>query len=692
MKEKWYDIDFHLAPIDQSIIDTWEVSNTKLMGNELYLPKPNPYIPKVEELVLSSDLPDDAKSGSRIELPIQPPNLISANRYGKCYYIWHKYSALFCQKMFLISCTCMEGRMWHRLDDRYALPKSSLTLLMRCRAAEHKIHEDEQRWTFDAKTVAASNLITAAFHAAMAQETYDADLAGLGWSLSATHDGLELNFGGFSPKLTQLALRILSVFTMEPEVFLNEKYVNPVKDRKLRTLNSYFNSTRADELAGYYISMLNKMRGNGIDQAIEATESLSIESLKEQHERILNDISFECLYSGNVDEKEANYFYSSACEILENVVDSTHSPTTEVKWIPGTIERRLYPGEDIHLHFTSQNPEDENGAVVMKFQSPVPGFKGFSSDNVSTENLKKSLHQSATLRLLSHMLREPFFNELRTKQQLGYVVSSGYGLSFSHDSGVLVFEEVEGDHGNYFGVTPVEYINLNILSRKLSPSDIQKRVDEFLFYFGNEYLSTVPQSEIDAHAASLSKKMRKPIQDLGTEASIHFAKIKRYAPEVLGNEMYSSKDLPWESIEDLADAVNRISRDDLIRVWASVVTNESTRARIVSHTYGTVFPPTTSDASVKSNTIRIDTVEEVLKKRKQLSIFSQSLCNSSFSSSKRGFWKSSILRISKPLASLSPNSKVAVFGVGFIGIGGMIIDRLLGDKVSNKGKGSGNDR
>ena len=99
MKEKWYDIDFHLAPIDQSIIDTWEVSNTKLMGNELYLPKPNPYIPKVEELVLSSDLPDDAKSGSRIELPIQPPNLISANRYGKCYYIWHKYSALFCQKM-----------------------------------------------------------------------------------------------------------------------------------------------------------------------------------------------------------------------------------------------------------------------------------------------------------------------------------------------------------------------------------------------------------------------------------------------------------------------------------------------------------------------------------------------------------------------------------------------------------------
>lgn len=43
----------------------------------------------------------------------------------------------------------------------------------------------------------------------------------------------------------------------------------------------------------------------------------------------------------------------------------------------------------------------------------------------------------------------------------------------------------------------------------------------------------MPKDEIEAYADSLAKALTKPIRKLGTEASNHMGKIKRYAPETL---------------------------------------------------------------------------------------------------------------------------------------------------------------
>ena len=132
----------------------------------LHLPKPNRYIPR--SLELCEDLPDEAKV-QRIEKPIEPPNLL-INKSN--------------------------GRLWHRLDDRYALPKASLTILLRTATAEHKLQpnssdesESSLRWDYDSSTAMQSNFITNIFADALAQETYDSYLAGLGWSLSKSSSG-----------------------------------------------------------------------------------------------------------------------------------------------------------------------------------------------------------------------------------------------------------------------------------------------------------------------------------------------------------------------------------------------------------------------------------------------------------------------------------------------------------------------
>jgi secreted Zn-dependent insulinase-like peptidase len=109
----------------------------------------------------------------------------------------------------------------------------------------------------------------------------------------------------------------------------------------------------------------------------------------------------------------------------------------------------------------------------MTFQSSTPSFKG---RYLSTE---ESLVQSAAIRTLCHMLKEPLFNNLRTKEQLGYIVSSYYDRSISHHR--LVDCSAEGIDFN--GATPIDSIVVNVLSRKVPPPVLTERIDKFLGTF-----------------------------------------------------------------------------------------------------------------------------------------------------------------------------------------------------------------
>jgi secreted Zn-dependent insulinase-like peptidase len=118
---------------------------------------------------LCSELPEEAKAGPRIYKDIDPPRLVVTDPIA--------------------------GRLWHRLDDRYALPKASLTLLLRNAAVSHS--KVDGVWTFDTTKSIESTMLSSLYSQAMAQETYDASLAGLGWSLSTSNSGISVSCSGY---------------------------------------------------------------------------------------------------------------------------------------------------------------------------------------------------------------------------------------------------------------------------------------------------------------------------------------------------------------------------------------------------------------------------------------------------------------------------------------------------------------
>ncbi|KAL7552322.1 hypothetical protein ACHAWF_015546 [Thalassiosira exigua] len=585
--ERWYGVDFYVSPVGEDAIKNWEQE----IGIPLHLPIPNRYIPR--SLELSDELPDNAKQPG-LEKPIEPPKLIINEP---------------------------NVRLWHKLDNRYALPKASVTILLRTATAENTKQQPEgttkPHWSFDANTSMKSRFLTHIFADALAQETYDAYLAGLGWSLSNSSSGFTLTCSGYSDRLSNLALKLLADFcsvgdTGDKASFLKGHYFATVKDKIERGLKSYFESRRADSLALYYRNLLLSSQGQGIEKNLEIAKAMTLADIAKQHQRIWADknMMVEIYYSGNVSQKEAKDFSKKSIAILERAqshVTQDAAHTINSTLVPGPFERRLPPGDDLELHFSSKNPKEENGAVIFTYQSQVPGFKG------KVLSSEESLRQSAAIRLLCKIIREPLFDELRTKQQLGYIVSSYYDVNYSSHQTDFDSQSILNTLSGAIpqSVTSIDSLVVYVLSRKETPIEVANRINDFLSNFRSR-LEEMTDDTVSDYADSLAKALTKPVKKLGDEASNHMSKIRRYAPETL-SKGYKADDLPWDNPEILAQAIRDMDRGTLLRLYDAMVLSKETRSRIVTFVYGSTYPlelragkPFSNWAGGKSSILSLD--------------------------------------------------------------------------------------
>jgi len=531
LTEEWYGVDYYSTPIAPDTFKTW--SNAGL-HKDLKLPEPNPYIPR--NLKLCPELPKEAHT-PRIDAPVDPPTLLESSE---------------------------SSRLWHKLDNRYALPKSSLQLLVRNPAVDHV--QSDGKWIPDTVQSMHASLLAGVFRQALAQETYDAELAGLHWSVSLDASGIVFSFGGFSERLSDLATKVLHEFFHGQ--FLKESYFDSTKDRILRNLRTYFTSRRADSHTAYFYEFLVSNNYGGVEESIKATEDVTFESLMAYQKEVLSCPSTftECLYTGNVSAKEATKFF-------EGVKTTVASPETlPLPWIPENSLRQL-SASSTELHFTSQNRQEENGAVTIKYQSQIPGYRGqsLSSD--------ESIKSTACLRLISQILREPLFDELRTNQALGYIVSGYYDVNTTAPVDTGLVEQLPES-------VPIDYLVINVMSKKLPPPEIVERIEAFLGDF-RSILANMPESELEDRVEAITIKMLEPFQKLSSESSTQFRKIRRNVPEIV--RCHQLTDIPWDNAPSLATHIKKVTRNDLVAAWDRLV-SPSTRARVTSCVYGSTFP------------------------------------------------------------------------------------------------------
>ncbi|CAO1629238.1 unnamed protein product [Parajaminaea phylloscopi] len=277
-------------------------------------------------------------------------------------------------------------RLWHKADDQFFLPKANVFTLLRSPL-------------IDATPANAvkSRVFVELVKDALTEYSYDAELAGLGYNIEAQADAFGISVDGYSDKLSVLLDHILKAvknFQVDPARF------EIVKDTVARGYEN-FRLEAPYQHANYYTSYLTVEKMWTPEEKLAELRRLQSEDVQRFIPDLLGRLHIEMLAHGNLSEAQA----TSLVELAESTLAPQPLSPSELISARSLI---LPSPANIRWKKPVANAENVNSSIELYCQVGDPSNE----------------RQRAVLSLLSQIASEPAFDQLRTKEQLGYLVFS----------------------------------------------------------------------------------------------------------------------------------------------------------------------------------------------------------------------------------------------------------------------------
>lgn len=220
-------------------------------------------------------------------------------------------------------------------------------------------------------------------------------------------------------------------------------------------------------------------------QAIAALEALTISDFLSVGDPANQKARAECLAHGNLDAADARTLLSAVRAALPSAVltaPQAQAMRAKVGQVPiGTWVSQL----------ENENPEDGNSAIEVQMQGG---------------SMYRDPEMDAVVTLLASAMREPAFDELRTKQQLGYAVFAFKRVILGAAALSVIVQSPRARVGEDGAVLLLD------------------RVDAFLLDFAT-HLENLSQAELEEYRqAAVSTLLKRP-QDLSTLSEQYWAEI-----------------------------------------------------------------------------------------------------------------------------------------------------------------------
>lgn len=270
-------------------------------------------------------------------------------------------------------------QIWHQADPSFGAPRATLRIDLRTSAAEGP------------RGQVLADIFARLLTDELNSYAYPARLAGLSYGLRGDRSGLSLTLGGFDDKLDELLDVVLTAMVeMEPRPARFEHF----RRELLRELRNEL-QRRPYERAMAELRHLMEIPEYAIETLLASVEAVTLEDLQTWQQEALEDPGVIALLHGNIDDDRA----ASLGELLQQRLRA------------GSADR----GPQLRLLRLSDNPVqrrvdvDHDDATLLRY----------------VQGRDQSWEERARFGLLGRMLSQPYFNDLRTERQLGYVVSAG---------------------------------------------------------------------------------------------------------------------------------------------------------------------------------------------------------------------------------------------------------------------------
>ena len=336
------------------------------------------------------------------------------------------------------------GKIWFQQDYRFETPKARL--IFRINSAE--VYSS-------ARNAVLSQLYTDAIREGFNEFGYPVRLAGLEYDINADKEGITLAFSGYSDRIQEL---VKTVAGLLKHITIDQKIFNTLKEVRLRRYQN-FHFQQPYQQAFYYRNLLMEGKKFSIIDYEKEIKKINLKDLKLFADKLYEQIYIEGLAYGNIRAE----IVSEATEVLLDKL--TAKPLAEAKRFISAV--RMVESGDSHT-FT-RKMQVENSAVVMDIQVG-----------------QRSPELLASLMVIDTLMQPQFYNDLRTGQQLGYIVNSG--MTVMEETLGLIFIIQSGDYNT---------------------ETLEKRMDAFLKKF-NDSLNELSEKEFNNIKKSvLNSKLQK---------------------------------------------------------------------------------------------------------------------------------------------------------------------------------------
>ncbi|MBS3804230.1 MAG: insulinase family protein [Oleiphilaceae bacterium] len=404
--------------------------------------------------------------------------------------------------------------IWYARDTSFDTPRANLFVGLRSPATLES-----------ARNHVLTRLLVDAINTNLNAYAYPAREAGLSYDVYPHMRGVTVRVGGYSDKLATLLSRILDEVA-EPKIDRQRFEIarqnvidglrNEAKERPVRQASQFLQSALIE---GSWTT----------DEKLEAAQAVTLEDLRAFASQFLSKLDPVMLAHGNLTE-------ASALNISERVKANLLNGSETVTVTRNKV--RQLPGRETE--------------VELQVDHPDTGYLLYAQGNNTDYSTR------AEYRLLAQLISSPFYEEIRTNQQLGYVVyATAYEMLETPALGFIVQSPVaDGDK-------------------------INQAVAAFATEFESD-LADLSDARLSRQKQAVNSKILEKDRELSEVSQRYWQEIDR-------------SNANFDTREQLAKAVSETSLEALRETYGSAVLNRNRVLEII-----TVPGPTTSDAIMET--------------------------------------------------------------------------------------------
>ncbi|WP_317931615.1 insulinase family protein [Halioxenophilus sp. WMMB6] len=382
--------------------------------------------------------------------------------------------------------TMDETELWFKTDTSYGVPRGMVMIRTILPSAGRSMKEAVMLSLYERMIEESLN-----------SYTYPATLAGLNFGVNANTRGIDIQLGGYSDKQAELLQKIIASLH-------DTKSMAPVFERvKQQLIRDWRNADKKPPYGQLFAELASTVFSPQWSSAEKLTvvDAVTFDDVDAFAKHLFDGGRARVLVYGNFSAEDAAGFATSIHQLLNKPSDTTAPPAEVVK----------LDTKDDWLWLTVAHPD----------QALVGYLQGHED----------TLAEQARMLLLQQVVSSDFFNDLRTEQQLGYVVFAT-NASYKQVPGLLLVVQ--------------------------SPVASVEAIHSAMTHFLNQFALTSEQ-QLDQHKQALVVDLLQAPKNLGEQAGFYWDNIIQ--------EQWS-----FDRRQQLADEVNKVTLASFREFYQSRVT------------------------------------------------------------------------------------------------------------------------